>query len=101
MARKPYWTHRREQTKNQTHTCACGWSHTNKRSIEAHAAQCRWKPAEWSEDSSSEDSESHWQDSSDGESEQDRDDREAAACHQHFYAWYLAVDHFDVNVIIV
>ena len=97
MARKPYRTSRR----NHTHTCACGWSHNNKRYIEAHAAQCRWKPAEWSEDSSSEDSESHWQDSSDGESEQDRDDREAAACHQHFYAWYLAVDHFDINVIIV
>lgn len=89
MPRKPYWTNRARPTLH----CACGYSTSNARYIELHAATCRWKSAEWSGDSSSEDSDGHWQDASDSESEESRDDREAAACQQHFYAWYLAGNH--------
>ena len=80
----PQWSRRQAPT----HTCACGWTSNSARHIELHAATCRWRPVEYSDDSSTGDSDGHWQDMSDSESEQSREDREAAACHQHFYAWY-------------
>ena len=96
MARGP----RQFRRQTSTHTCGCGWTGISPRYIELHAATCRWRAVECSEDSSTGDSDEDWQDVSDSESEQSREDREAAACHQHFYAWYLACSQLDFLILV-